>query len=68
MVTKVNTHQAKTPFSRLVEKALWGEEVIVAKHGKPLLHPVSIEGSKRPVELRPTARAGLFETDHPFLP
>jgi prevent-host-death family protein len=53
MATKVNIHQAKTSFSQLVEKALRGEEVIIAKHGKPLLRLVPVEGSKRPVELHP---------------
>ncbi|RDI94942.1 type II toxin-antitoxin system prevent-host-death family antitoxin [Meiothermus sp. QL-1] len=52
---KVNIHEAKTRFSQLVEKALRGEEVIISKHGKPLLRLVPIEGQKgqRPVELHP---------------
>lgn len=31
----VNIHQAKTQFSKLVDAALHGEEVIIAKAGKP---------------------------------
>ncbi len=52
---KFNIHEAKTWFSQLVEKALQGEEVIISKHGKPLLRLVPIEGQKgqRPVELHP---------------
>jgi len=52
---KINIHEAKTRFSQLVEKALQGEEVIISKHGKPLLRLVPIEGQKgqRPVELYP---------------
>jgi prevent-host-death family protein len=35
-MTKVNIHQAKTQFSRLIEMAASGEEVIIAKSGKPV--------------------------------
>ena len=40
-MTKVNIHQAKTQFSRLVELAARGEEVIIAKSGKPVARLVS---------------------------
>lgn len=33
-MTKVNIHQAKTQFSRLVDLAAGGEEIIIAKAGK----------------------------------
>lgn len=33
---KVNIHQAKTQFSRLVDLAASGQEVIIAKAGKPV--------------------------------
>lgn len=33
---EVNIHEAKTHLSRLIEKALLGEEVIIAKAGKPV--------------------------------
>jgi prevent-host-death family protein len=33
----VNIHEAKTNFSRLVELALHGDEVIIARNGKALL-------------------------------
>lgn len=32
----VNIHEAKTHFSRLVNEAAAGEEIIVAKAGKPM--------------------------------
>jgi prevent-host-death family protein len=38
---KVNIHQAKTQFFRLVEQAASGEEVIIAKSGKPIARLVS---------------------------
>ena len=33
----VNTHQAKTTLSQLIAKALAGEEVIIARAGKPVV-------------------------------
>jgi len=32
----VNIHEAKTHFSRLVERAMGGDEVIIGKAGKPV--------------------------------
>ena len=32
----VNIHEAKTHFSRLVERAMRGEEVVIGKAGKPV--------------------------------
>lgn len=37
MATTVNMHEAKTQFSKLVQRALDGEEVIVAKAGKAVV-------------------------------
>ena len=33
---KVNIHHAKTHLSRLLEKVTLGEEVVIAKAGKPI--------------------------------
>lgn len=33
---KVNIHQAKTQFSRLITSVCSGEEVVIAKSGKPV--------------------------------
>lgn len=35
-MTVYNIHESKTHFSRLIEKVLNGEEVIIAKAGKPV--------------------------------
>jgi prevent-host-death family protein len=51
----VNMHEAKTTLSRLVERALAGEEVVIAKDGKPLVKLVPIrvpEAPRRPGRLR----------------
>jgi prevent-host-death family protein len=39
----VNVHEAKTHLSRLLEQAYAGEEVILAKSGKPYARLVPLE-------------------------
>ena len=36
MITTVNIHEAKTHLSRLLERVLNGERIIIAKAGKPV--------------------------------
>jgi prevent-host-death family protein len=50
---KVNMHDAKTNFSKLVERALQGEDVVVARNGKALVRlvPIREDGGLRPVGL-----------------
>ena len=43
---EVNIHEAKTHFSRLLERVALGEEVIIAKAGKPVAKLVAI-GARR---------------------
>lgn len=52
-MAKVNMHEAKTHFSKLVELALQGEEVIIARSGKAVVRLVLVEGDGvlRPVGL-----------------
>jgi len=40
-MNQVNIHQAKTQLSRLVDRAAGGEEIIIAKAGKPVARLVS---------------------------
>ena len=56
MTKIVNMHEAKTQLSRLVEAALQGEQVTIAKAGKPLVRLVPISPSD---ELRP---AGVLKS------
>jgi len=37
-----NMHQAKTSLSRLVQRALDGEEVVIARNGEPLVKLVPV--------------------------
>ncbi len=43
----VNVHEAKTHFSRLIERAYAGEDIIVAKAGKPMVRLVRVEDVPR---------------------
>ncbi|HRE30579.1 MAG TPA: type II toxin-antitoxin system Phd/YefM family antitoxin [Candidatus Berkiella sp.] len=36
-MSTVNIHDAKTHFSKIINKVLAGEEIIIAKGGKPLI-------------------------------
>ncbi len=36
----VNIHDAKTRFSKLINQALQGEEIVIARDGKPLIRLV----------------------------
>ncbi len=47
----VNIHQAKTHLSRLVEEAVQGGEVIIARANKPLVKLVPIEEAQPPRRL-----------------
>lgn len=55
-MTTVNLHAAKTHFSRLVDAAAAGEEIIIAKAGRP----VAKLGPLDPLENRPRRRLGLL--------
>ena len=46
---KVNVHDAKTHFSRLLDRAEAGEEFVIAKAGRPVarLGPLVPRGKKR---------------------
>ena len=53
MVT-VNVHEAKTNLSRLLKQAETGEEVVIARNGKPVARLVgySRRGKRQPDTLR----------------
>lgn len=36
MTTMVNIHEAKTQLSKLIQRAMSGEQIIIAKGGKPV--------------------------------
>lgn len=50
MAAQVNVHEAKTHFSKLLARVSEGEEIIIARNGKPVarLVPMSPEPKERP--------------------
>ena len=52
MQTSINLYEAKTQLSSLVDRAAAGEEIVIAKAGKPMA---------RLVPLKPEKRASIWE-------
>jgi prevent-host-death family protein len=45
-MTRVNVHEAKTQLSKLLERAHAGEEIVIAKNGKPYARLVPLEAAR----------------------
>ncbi len=60
----VNIHQAKTNFSKLIDAVMHGEEIIIAKAGKPAakLVPITVQKPKR----KPGALKGKIKISKDF--
>jgi len=52
----VNIHEAKTHLSRLLARVMGGEEIVIAKSGKPVARLVPFSG--KPAERNPGTAAG----------
>jgi prevent-host-death family protein len=50
-MTQVNLYDAKTNLSKLVERAAAGEEIVIAKGGRPLARLVPLARRTAPREL-----------------
>jgi len=64
MSTTVNVHEAKTHLSRLLDRVSQGEEIIIAKAGKPTARLVPVE--ERPERRVPGSAAGRIVVDEGF--
>ncbi len=62
-MTTVNVHQAKTQLSRLLAEVEAGDEVVIARNGKPVARLVSYE---RRGKRRFGALAGRIAIDDSF--
>ena len=60
----VNIHEAKTQFSKLIEAVTQGEEIVIAKAGKPAAMLVPIQAHK-PVR-KPGAMKGKIRISADF--
>jgi antitoxin (DNA-binding transcriptional repressor) of toxin-antitoxin stability system len=54
MTIQMNIAEAKAKLSALIEAALKGEEVIIARDGKALVH-------LKPIEAKPVKRFGILK-------
>lgn len=45
----VNIHEAKTHFSRFVEQAEAGEEIVIARAGKPVARLMALRNAPKPL-------------------
>ncbi|NJL29753.1 MAG: type II toxin-antitoxin system Phd/YefM family antitoxin [Thermoanaerobaculia bacterium] len=63
-MTQVNIHEAKTHLSRLLGLVATGEEVVIAKAGKPVARLVAVTEPKPRRVLGQDA--GLFEVPDDF--
>jgi prevent-host-death family protein len=63
----INLHEAKTHLSRLVDRAAAGEEIVIARGGRPVARLVALAPERRPRVLgqcdgQPFAMAADFDT------
>jgi prevent-host-death family protein len=47
MATTINVHEAKTHLSRLLDRAAAGEEIVVARAGRPVARLVALAPVRR---------------------
>lgn len=66
MSTMVNVHEAKTHLSRLLDRAHAGEEIVLAKAGKPYARLVPL--AKATTARQPGGLAGVIEDGFFFDP
>ncbi len=65
-MTTVNIHEAKTHLSRLVERAVNGETVVIAKAGKPKVKLVPVDQPKVDTSKRLGFLKGQFKVPEDF--
>ncbi|HEX6062905.1 MAG TPA: type II toxin-antitoxin system Phd/YefM family antitoxin [Longimicrobiales bacterium] len=62
-MTEVNVHEAKTHLSRLLARVETGEEIVIARGGKPIAKLVPIPGT---AARQLGTHAGQFEVPEDF--
>lgn len=63
-MTEVNIHEAKTHLSRLLQRVLMGEEILIAKAGRPVAKLVPYREGGR--DRTPGLDRGLFVVPEDF--
>lgn len=70
MSAQFNIAEAKARFSELVQKTMLGEEVIIAKDGKPVAKLVPLEPprhARKPGSAKGKIRIALTSIEHPTI-
>lgn len=62
-MTDVGMHEAKTQLSRLVERAVHGEDVVITRRGKPAVRLVPVDANVTDRVERARRLAGSMKTD-----
>ena len=65
MALQVNVHEAKTQLSRLLQRVSCGEDVIIARAGKPIACLSRIRG--KPKERQPGSARGQIQLAPDFV-
>jgi prevent-host-death family protein len=65
-MSQINIHDAKTHLSKLIERAAGGEEIIIARAGKPVACLTAIKPAKQgrrfgAMKGKATVEEGFFE-------
>lgn len=61
---QVNIHEAKTHLSRLLEKIESGEDIVIARHGKPVARLIPFE--ETPIKREPGCLKGKIKMEEAF--
>ncbi len=64
MAEQVNMHEAKTQLSRLAERASQGEEIVIARNGKPLAKLGPVTEQRQPIRFG--LAKGMFDVPDDF--
>lgn len=62
----VNIHAAKTHLSRLLDAVAGGEEILIARAGRPIARLVPLQGQAAPARRRLGLLAGQFTVPADF--
>jgi prevent-host-death family protein len=64
MTVTINVHEAKTHFSKLLARVSSGEEIVIAKAGKPVARLVPLAGNL--ARRAPGSAAGIIHVSDDF--
>ena len=62
-MTTVNIREAKSQFSRLLERVAQGDEIVIAKYGKPIAKLVPYRETRRGPRVPGTEKGKIWISD-----